>query len=252
MKGPTDVNAHPPTSGGLSGSASAGAYPESESLEPEGAGTDTDPVGEAPTPPPGESTPGDALVAQAQDLLNQIGFRIQGSELTVDGVAGPRTRQATYWFQAGWVPTALQRDGVAGPLTLEALRQSVAFGGRASPGFAYREFASKGNGEIRVERDLIMGLERLRDVSGGSILILSGYRDAAHNVSIGGAKNSQHLYGRAADVMFTAARLDMPTVRSLQVFSGIGYSPSRGNLVEHVDVRPNVSPARPTVWTYPR
>lgn len=165
---------------------------------------------------------------------------------------GPRTRQATYWFQAGWVPTALRRDGVAGPLTVDALRQSAAFGGRASPDFSYREFASNGNGEIRVERNLIFGLERLREVSGGPILIASGYRDPAYNVSIGGAKNSQHLYGRAADVMFTATPLDIQTVRSLQVFSGIGYSPSRGNLVEHVDVRPQVSPARPTVWTYPR
>jgi uncharacterized protein YcbK (DUF882 family) len=47
---------------------------------------------------------------------------------------------------------------------------------------------------------LIQALEVIREACGNKkILITSGYRSPAHNASVGGEKNSQHLYGKAAD-----------------------------------------------------
>ena len=111
-------------------------------------------------------------VRQAQTWLREIGFKVEGRQLTIDGRLGPQTRLATACFQQGWTPTLLARDGVPGPLTLAALEQSVAWGGKASEHFAFREFSSKGNGDVRVERDLILKLEALRSVWGEPISVL--------------------------------------------------------------------------------
>jgi hypothetical protein len=43
-------------------------------------------------------------------------------------------------------------------------------------------------------------LEPLRDLVGGPILVTSGYRSPAVNAAVGGAANSQHLRGEAADI----------------------------------------------------
>lgn len=44
-------------------------------------------------------------------------------------------------------------------------------------------------------------LEVLREMAGGrSVIVHSGARCHAHNAAVGGAENSQHLYGVAADV----------------------------------------------------
>ena len=44
------------------------------------------------------------------------------------------------------------------------------------------------------------GLERIRVLVGGPIVITSGYRSKALNSSIGGAVGSQHVLGEAADI----------------------------------------------------
>ena len=43
-------------------------------------------------------------------------------------------------------------------------------------------------------------LQRLRDVVNKPIRINSAYRSPEHNAKVGGAVNSQHLFGRAADI----------------------------------------------------
>jgi uncharacterized protein YcbK (DUF882 family) len=43
----------------------------------------------------------------------------------------------------------------------------------------------------------------LRDAVGKSITITSGYRSPQHNKKIGGAKDSQHVKGMAADIKVT-------------------------------------------------
>lgn len=185
-------------------------------------------------------------VREIQGALRAIGW-----PLTVDGVYGARTTEAVRQFQRGYALTTLDPvTGRAGPRTQAALRACVADGGRCSPHFRFREFASKGDGWIELHRALAHGLERYRATLGGPVTIVSGYRDPAYNRRVGGASNSQHLYGNAADV---PPALTVACVRALRVFSGIGYD-AGSDLVRHVDVR-HVGPdttggtvATPTVF----
>jgi len=49
-------------------------------------------------------------------------------------------------------------------------------------------------------QELAKNLQVLRDEVKKPITVTSGYRNAAYNAKIGGAKASQHLTGRAADI----------------------------------------------------
>lgn len=72
--------------------------------------------------------------------------------------------------------------------------------------FDLQEFASK-DGAVFPERvienlkRLAENLQKIRDIIGVPISINSGYRSPAHNKKVGGAKNSQHLTGMAADIV---------------------------------------------------
>ena len=49
-------------------------------------------------------------------------------------------------------------------------------------------------------KQLAQNLQTVRDIIGEPININSGYRSEAHNIIVGGVKNSQHLLGKAADI----------------------------------------------------
>lgn len=191
---------------------------------------------------------GPMSVEDVQRALKSIGWPV-----AVDGDLGRQTREALSDFQRGYALTTLRVSGRPGPRTNRALRECVANGGRCSEHFAFKEFMSKGNGWIKVDRELVRGLETYRRAVGGPVTIVSAYRDPAHNRRVGGATNSQHLYGNGADIPVALSR---ERVRALRVFSGIGYQASSG-LVRHVDVRhrgPNTTGgtlANPTEWPYP-
>lgn len=77
---------------------------------------------------------------------------------------------------------------------------------RLTKNFSKSEFDSK-NGDIMPEdvlynvQKLANNLQVLRDRLNAPIVINSGYRSPEHNKAIRGAKNSQHLYGKAADIV---------------------------------------------------
>lgn len=76
---------------------------------------------------------------------------------------------------------------------------------KLSKNFSLEEFACKDGSDTPTEavenlKLLAKELQVLRDYTGKSIGINSGYRSKAHNKKIGGAKNSMHLYGKAADI----------------------------------------------------
>lgn len=76
---------------------------------------------------------------------------------------------------------------------------------KLSKNFTLEEFACKDGSDTPPEavenlKLLAAQLQVLRDYTGKSIGINSGYRSKAHNTKIGGAKNSMHLYGKAADI----------------------------------------------------
>lgn len=52
---------------------------------------------------------------------------------------------------------------------------------------------------INVLQRTALGLEDVRQIT-GPIVVSSGYRSAAVNKAVGGASNSQHLTGEAADI----------------------------------------------------
>ena len=75
-----------------------------------------------------------------------------------------------------------------------------------SPHFRLREFASKdGSDKVLVDDALVDLLEQIREAAGGAVTINSGYRSPAHNAAVGGVSSSQHLYGRAADIVVSGA-----------------------------------------------
>ena len=49
-------------------------------------------------------------------------------------------------------------------------------------------------------KELAKNMQVLRDELGVSIHLTNGYRSPSHNKKVGGAKNSQHLYGKACDM----------------------------------------------------
>lgn len=72
--------------------------------------------------------------------------------------------------------------------------------------FSKHEFDSKDGADM--PPDVFMqivktakNLQVLRDHFDAKIVINSGYRSLKHNKAVGGASNSQHLYGKAADIV---------------------------------------------------
>lgn len=114
--------------------------------------------------------------------------------------------------------------------------------GDLSPHFSRREFACKCGCPVTiVDPHLVEHLEELRRVLARPIDIVSGYRCASHNRRVKGARRSQHLVGRAADIQ-RSLKVSLDTARTVG-FTGVGLS--RGT-VTHVDVR---SPPG-AVWRY--
>lgn len=73
---------------------------------------------------------------------------------------------------------------------------------QVSRNFHRDEFACKcGCGFDAVDEKLLRGLQRLRDLLGKPIKINSACRCRAHNADVGGSPKSQHLFGKAADIV---------------------------------------------------
>lgn len=102
-----------------------------------------------------------------------------------------------------------------------------------SANFKVREFACKdGSNTVKVDYELVCILQKIREVTGRPITINSGYRTPAYNRRVGGASNSYHIYGRAADIK--GADLDDITsiANSLGVRGILRY-----NTFIHIDTR---------------
>jgi len=71
-----------------------------------------------------------------------------------------------------------------------------------SPNFRVREFASRcGADRVLICDNLVILLQQIRDHFGVPVTISSGFRTEAHNRAVGGAVNSQHMRGTAADIV---------------------------------------------------
>ena len=85
---------------------------------------------------------------------------------------------------------------------------------------------------------LVLMLEALRIRWGLPLIINSGYRCAKHNIEVGGAKNSLHRRGLAADVRMAAE--EQERFRSAALSEGFAKAlayPSRGFI--HLEIGDN-------------
>ena len=140
---------------------------------------------------------------------------------------------------------------LTGPLLITLLGASVwllfrkRMDKKFSKNFTLDEFKSKDGAEFPLDvienlRELAKNLQVIRDYFGKPIKINSGYRSPEHNKSIGGAKNSQHVKGRAADIVITgvtpkqlAAELEKLIAAKKIKQGGIGIYPN----FLHYDIR---------------
>lgn len=112
--------------------------------------------------------------------------------------------------------------------------------GQLSSHFTAAEFGCPHCGVALVRPELLAKLEQLRKLVGRPLRIVSGYRCPTHNRAVGGAANSQHMYGAAVDLPLGAAT---PAQAEGAGFTGIGR---QAGSARHVDVRDG-PPAR---WSY--
>lgn len=110
---------------------------------------------------------------------------------------------------------------------------------KLQPNFTVSEFACKdGSDEILISGQLVFILQAIRGHFGHAVTITSGYRTAAYNTAVGGAKASQHCLGTAADIVVTGttpAQVAQYAEKLLGDKGGIGLY---GGFT-HVDVRAN-------------
>lgn len=103
------------------------------------------------------------------------------------------------------------------------------------------EFVSKGNGQLPdggMNPELIERLDALRELAGEPIYVTSGYRDPEHNAAIGGAPNSFHTRGMAADIYCDGLSIDQLADLAVDVgFRGVERNDAMQYV--HVDVRPD-------------
>lgn len=190
-------------------------------------------------------------IKQKQHLLAYLGY-YNGK---IDGIWGNQSRDATILFQDDY---ALAVDGVFGPATEKKIRAVIATGEAPKKSepvglnwdeikyFKRREFACKcgkcGGFPVEPDPELVKLLEKIRAYFGKPVRINSGVRCAAHNSSaaVGGAKNSQHLHGTAADIVVdgvTPERVALYAETLLPKTGGIG----RYKTFTHIDTRKNRS-----------
>lgn len=177
---------------------------------------------------------------------------VTAHDLATFGFTISTFQACTLFYGANGLPVAL--DGHWGPNTAAAAQHLP----HVSPHFDVNadHLRSKGDETCGVRRPLLAALEHLRQARGKPVALVDAYRDPAYNEQIGGAHDSQHMYGLAADPA-ASNKLTLEFVRGLGIFSGIGVG-EKSKHVLHVDVRhlghnnsTHSTPAHPALWTYP-
>ena len=133
----------------------------------------------------------------------------------------------------------------------EMIRQySVAKDGnrRIAPDFKVRELRCRdGTDTVMVDEALTVVLQCIREHFDKAVTITSGYRTAAHNAAVGGAKSSQHLLGRAADIRVEGVSVENVAAHAESLmpdWGGVGRYPVKAGRATgwvHVDTRANKS-----------
>jgi uncharacterized protein YcbK (DUF882 family) len=111
--------------------------------------------------------------------------------------------------------------------------------------FSKREFDCADGSEMPIDVEMNVALlaeqlQILRDYFNAPIRINSAYRSPSYNEAVGGSKNSQHMKGRAADIVVEGYTPDevADTIDKL-IFNGIMKEGGLGryNNFTHYDIR---------------
>ena len=115
---------------------------------------------------------------------------------------------------------------------------------RLAPDFKVRELRCRdGTDTVMVDEVLTVVLQCIREHFGKPVTITSGYRTAAHNAAVGGAKSSQHLLGRAADIRVQGVSVEDVAAYAeslLPDWGGVGRYPVKAGRATgwvHLDTR---------------
>jgi zinc D-Ala-D-Ala carboxypeptidase len=111
--------------------------------------------------------------------------------------------------------------------------------------FSPDEIACRKTGMVMLTEasiDALTRLDKLREVMGHPLLVISGYRSPEHNADIGGAKNSKHMQGIAFDISMTNVDPHRFEAEATRLgFNGIGLYPpqkrSGSRNFIHIDTR---------------
>jgi len=104
--------------------------------------------------------------------------------------------------------------------------------------FLYEFECKDGSHLVQVDENLIRKLQALRFIVKKPIQVCSGYRTPEYNSKIGGAKNSQHMHGKAADIKIKGYTPQQVADLAEEVgFKGLGVYQT----FTHVDVRPTLT-----------
>lgn len=112
--------------------------------------------------------------------------------------------------------------------------------GDLSKHFSRHEFSCKdGCGRDTIDAATLDVLEQIREHFNAPVIINSGYRCVNRNKVVGGSPNSQHLYGRAADITVQGVQpskvANWVEAGPLKGVGGVG----RYRSFTHIDTRTN-------------
>lgn len=94
---------------------------------------------------------------------------------------------------------------------------------RITRNFRLSEFLSPDTGEAKMDMEVILRLQAVRDHFGKDVIVLSGYRTPAYNRKVGGHPKSLHLNGMAMDWYIKGVSVsEMARVARECGFTGIG------------------------------
>lgn len=102
--------------------------------------------------------------------------------------------------------------------------------------FSREEFECKcGCGQDTVDAELVLQLTLIRAHFNKPVIVTSGNRCMAYNERVGGSRNSQHLLGRAADIIVRDVDPDdvADYAEKINVDGGVG----RYSTFTHIDSR---------------
>ncbi|MGC4805146.1 D-Ala-D-Ala carboxypeptidase family metallohydrolase [Micromonospora sp. DT233] len=213
----------------------------------------------------------DLYQGRSGDDVHQLQIRVAGwagrrDIVEIDGRYGPKTAAAVRRFQAAY---GLRADGIAGSQTyarLYALQDNDCTPehfsyGELDDGCGRSGYRGGPVSATKTKENALRAMWKLealrRDLGDRPLRVTSGYRSTSCNRQVGGASNSQHRYGTAADLAAPAGRSLCDVARDARDhgFSGI-YGPGYPDHDDHVHVdsrRENTDDGLPntTSWSAP-